>query len=263
MQHRVHRAKEALPALIDRLRKSLQPALQLLRQQLRKADHGRERRAQLMAHVRQQGGLETAGRLGLVLCLSQLLLSSSPLGDIGHHEDDAPVVEQGEREVLRKCRSVLSHAHRLPPPPPLCPQLRHYLVLKTRPLLLSVAHAPGRSLEHLRVLVPVDGRVGLVHVLVDPLLVQNPDAVGRHIHRIGAAPERPLAPLLLRNIGVDDVGLSACLPCPTEHAELKVAHPLPRDPPHLRLHVLPLCHPPPDPPASPPLVRRVRQHHRL
>ena len=72
----------------------------VLLQHLAVADDGVERRAQLVAHVGEEGALGAAGGLGRVAGLDQLLLGPLPLGDL-RAEFPRPVLDPLLQFVVR------------------------------------------------------------------------------------------------------------------------------------------------------------------
>ena len=83
-------------------------------QQLRQADDGIERRAQLVAHVREKRALGAAGSLRLSAALAQCFLQRAALTQVGEHAQEAnglavAVAQHADVHQARKARPVAAH----------------------------------------------------------------------------------------------------------------------------------------------------------
>ena len=114
----VEGAEQPRGARVDGLGELLEVVRDLLAQDVREAQDGRQRRADLVAHVGQDGALELGGRLGLgarrlggLHRLEQPELVVAPLGDVARDRDEhlvAVEVEVPRRELERDARVVLA-----------------------------------------------------------------------------------------------------------------------------------------------------------
>ncbi len=92
IEHGVERAQQAAPTLLDDLGELLLLGPHLVVQNLGKADHGRQRRADLMAHARQERALEPHHLLGLPPRLQELRLIRPPRAHVARERKHAPLI---------------------------------------------------------------------------------------------------------------------------------------------------------------------------
>ena len=97
VQDRVERREQAVPAVLDRRDEVQLLVRDLVAEQLGEADHGRQRRPDLVAHARQEGALDAQGLLGGLAGLDEARLVRAPRADVAGEREHARAAVERER----------------------------------------------------------------------------------------------------------------------------------------------------------------------